>query len=93
MNVLIALLVTVTMASVYFCDVRYTRALLANRIYQSGLWGVTGWGAATVGFVIAVKLSMYYLPFEACGVFIGIVTSGKVKNRRNNEASNGVSSV
>ncbi len=81
MNILIAILVTVTMAALDFCHAKYTRAMLDNRIYHAAFWSVGQWSSATVGFVVAVKLSMWYLPFEALGLFLGTLLGGKRVNK------------
>jgi hypothetical protein len=76
-KVLIALLVTVTMAGVDFCHARYTRALLSGRVVHAAIWSVGQWGAATVGFVVALKISVWYLPFEALGLFMGTLLGAR----------------
>ena len=77
MNVLLALLVTVTMAGVDYCHAKYTRAMLEGRVYHAAFWSVGQWSAASVGFVVAVKVSMWYLPFEALGLFCGTILGGR----------------
>lgn len=77
MNPGIAILVTVTMAGVDFCLARYTRAMLEGRVMHAAFWSVGQWSAATVGFVVAVKLSIWYLPFEGLGLFLGTLLGGK----------------
>ena len=71
MNPLICLLVTLTMAGVDFCHAQYTRALITGHPFQASLWSVAQWTCASVGFVVAVKISIYYLPFEALGLMVG----------------------
>lgn len=83
MSVLLAILVTLTMIGVDYCHARYTRAMMAGRVLPSALWSVGQWCAATAGFVIAVKVSMWYLPFEALGLFIGTVLGAqRIKEQR-----------
>lgn len=81
MTILIAVLVTVTMAGVDYCHARYTRAMIAGHVHPAALWSVGQWSCASVGFVVAVKLSMWYLPMEAIGLYAGTVLGAK---RRNN---------
>ena len=82
MNVFIAILVTATMAGVDYCHARYVCALLENRIYRAALWSVGQWMAASVGFVVAVKISMWYLPFEAAGLFFGTLLGARRKREQ-----------
>lgn len=70
-SVLLAILVTCTMAALDYCHARYTRCMLAGKALAASLWSVGQWMAASVGFVVAVKVSVWYLPFEAVGLFIG----------------------
>lgn len=77
MFVLIALLVTACMAAVDYCHARYTRAMMASCVTEAALWSVGQWMAASVGFVVAVKISMWYLPFEALGLFLGTLLGGR----------------
>ena len=75
---LIALLVTVCMAGVDFCHARYTRAMMEGRVLHAAFWSVGQWSAASVGFVVAVKISIWYLPFEALGLFLGTLLGGRL---------------
>lgn len=76
MNILIALAVTACMAGVDYCLARYTRAMIAGHTLKAALWSVGQWSAASVGFVVAVKISIWYLPFEALGLFLGTLLGG-----------------
>lgn len=71
MNVLIAFLVMITMAGVDYCHAQYTRSLISGHAFVTSLWSVAQWTCASVGFVVAVKISIYYLPFEALGLMVG----------------------
>lgn len=77
MSILIAIMVTATMTGVDFCLARYTRAMLEGRVLNAACWSVGQWGCATVGFVVAVKLSIWYLPFEGLGLFLGSWLGGR----------------
>ena len=77
-----ALLVTVTMAMVDFAHAKYSLAMVEVRrggrsyLHQAARWSVVQWGAAAVGFVVAVRVSMWFLPFEAAGLYIGTWLGG-----------------
>jgi hypothetical protein len=81
MNILTAILVTVTMAAVDYCHANYNGAMMARRTVQAAFWSVGQWAAAAVGFVVAVKISMWYLPFEALGLFVGTLLGARRVNR------------
>lgn len=76
-NVVIGILVMITMGGVDYCNVQHTRCLLNGRAVMSSLWSVAQWTCASVGFVVAVKLSIYYLPFEALGLALGTYIGAK----------------
>lgn len=76
-----ALLVTATMATVDFAHAKYALAMFEHRrsgvsIHAAARWSVVQWSAASIGFVVAVKVSMWFLPFEAAGLYIGSVLGG-----------------
>lgn len=85
MNVLIAILVTITMAGVDYCHARYALAMAHRDEHNkpdpqavgAALWSIGQWSCASVGFVVAVKLSMWYLLFEAVGLFAGTMLGAR----------------
>lgn len=85
MSVLLAILVFFTMAGVDFCHAKYVRAMLAGKALPAAFWSVGQWMAASVGFVIAVKVSMWYLIFEAMGLFVGSLL-GTLRMKEHNPA-------
>lgn len=86
MNIFIAILVTACMICVDYCHARYTRAMITGRVHAAASWSVGQWMAASVGFVVAVKLSVWYLPFEGLGLYIGtFLGARRVRNTLNNE--------
>ncbi len=68
---LLALAVFVTTAAVDYAHARYARARDEGRALAASLWSMTQWSATTVGFVVAVRVSFCYLPFEALGLGAG----------------------
>lgn len=45
-------------------------------IHVAGRWSVLQWSAASVGFVVAVRISVWYLPFEGIGLLLGTLLGG-----------------
>ena len=89
MNAFIALLVTAAMGGVDFCHARYVKALTSGRVLNAAFWSVGQWSAASIGFVVAVKISIWYLPFEALGLFLGTLLGGRRKSRNTCTCSKG----
>lgn len=84
----LAALVTATMAAVDFAHARYALAMVEVRRLQdqgrawrrelvaAAAWSVLQWGSASVAFVVTVKVSLWFLPFEALGLFAGTLIGG-----------------
>lgn len=45
-------------------------------LHAASRWSVVQWGAATVGFVVAVKVSIWFVPFEGLGLKLGTLLGG-----------------
>lgn len=54
-----------------FAHTRYVMAVHERNRHRAALWSVVQWSAATIGFVVAIKVSLYLLPFEAAGLYLG----------------------
>lgn len=67
----LGLAVLVSSAAIDYAHARYVQALGAGRRHGAARWSVVQWAAASVGFVIAVKVSVWLLPFEAAGLYLG----------------------
>lgn len=64
----LALAVTASSASLDFAHAHYQAA--PDRV-RAGMWSVAQWAAATVGLVVAVRVSWWLIPFEPLGLFLG----------------------
>ena len=71
MTPLWCLLVFVSSALIDYAHARYVGALGASDPHRAGRWSVVQWAGATCGFVIAVKVTFWALPFEAAGLYVG----------------------
>lgn len=67
----LAALITAACACVDYAATRYIKAVQARSRKDAALWSVLQWGAASVGFIVAIKVSLYLLPFEALGLALG----------------------
>lgn len=54
-----------------FAHARYVRAMSENRVLHAANWSVIQWGAGCIGFVIALKVTLWLMPFEALGLYVG----------------------
>ncbi len=68
---LIAVSVFLSAFLIDFAHAKYTAAAVAQAKWRASIWSVIQWSAASIGFAVAVKVSLWYLPFEGLGLFLG----------------------
>jgi hypothetical protein len=68
---LLALAVFASAAALDYAHVRYVAACTTNRAARAANWSVIQWTAGTIGFAVAVKVSLWFLPAEALGLWFG----------------------
>ena len=66
-----ACLVFVASCTIDFAHTRYVQAVTAGRRHQAAAWSVLQWMAASIGFVVAIRVTMWVLPLEAAGLYVG----------------------
>ncbi len=67
----LGLLVLVSSAAIDYAHARYAYARDAGWRWRAAAWSTAQWCGACVGFLVAVKVSLWLLPFEAAGLAIG----------------------
>jgi hypothetical protein len=78
----------VTMACVDYAHARYNHALADARRgvvgaeHRAGCWSVGAWIPATICFVVAVKVSLWMLPFETIGLYVGSRWGARFRDAR-----------
>ena len=86
-TILLAILVFTAAVSLDFCHARYVQSVQANRACMAAMWSVLQWSAATVAFVVAVKVSLWLLPFEAIGLAVGTLLGMRARLPTTNSGS------
>jgi hypothetical protein len=71
MMILLAIAVFASAFLIDFAHARYALARDQGDRVRASLWSVAQWCSASVGFAVAVKVSLWYLPFEGAGLFLG----------------------
>lgn len=71
MGVLLMVLVFLSALGVDLAHVQAVRAITEQRSLRAAVWSTLQWGAACVGFVIAVKVTLWALVAEGSGLFLG----------------------
>jgi len=79
-ELVLCVLVGVAAACADLAHVIYAARRDAAQAHAAARWSVAQWAAMTVGFVVAVRVSMVALPFEAAGMYAG--TWLAIKSRR-----------
>jgi len=81
-DVLVGLAVFLAAVTINFSGARLDIALRERRRLAASNWSVAQWAAAALVFVIAVKESLWFLPLEAAGLWIGtFIGTGKCQGR------------
>ena len=73
MTPLLCLLVLVSATLIDFAHARCVVAIAQRAPYRAAFWSLLQWAGATVGFIVAVKVTFWVLPFEALGLYLGTV--------------------
>jgi hypothetical protein len=75
---LLAIAVFASAFLIDFAHAKYARDRDLGLRVRASLWSVAQWCAASIGFAVAVKVSLWYLPFEGAGLFMGtFIAMGK----------------
>lgn len=80
-TVLLAIVVFLSALALDFCATRYVRAVARDDAHRAAIWSVLQWSSSLVGFLVAFKVTLWMLPVEALGLWVGTHLSmrGKVK--------------
>lgn len=71
MTPLLCFIVLLSATLIDYAHARCVVAIADRAPHRAALWSIVQWGGATVGFIIAVKVTFWVLPFEAAGLYIG----------------------
>ena len=81
-TVTIGLLVFASSTLIDFANTRYILAVSDNKAYRAGVWSVLQWLSGLVGFLVAIKITLWMLPIEMCGLYVGTVISLRTSRGR-----------
>lgn len=73
----IGIVVLVSSAAIDYTHVRYAAARDAGQRWCAAHWSAAQWAAASISFLVAVKVSVWLLPFEALGLWLGTFVAVK----------------
>lgn len=59
----------------------WRKTFWTRNLTRAAVWSVLQWGAAGVAFAVTVKVSLWFMPFEAVGLFWGTIFGGSQRPR------------
>jgi hypothetical protein len=71
LTVATCLLVFACSTLIDYAHTQCVKAIGEHARRRAALWSVIQWSGATVGFLVAIKITLWALPFEAAGLFVG----------------------
>ncbi len=77
--ILLAIAVFFSAAILDYCNTKYVLNVAEGNAVKAGLWSVFQWLSSLVGFLIVVKVTLWLLPVEAIGLFVGTWFSMRAK--------------
>jgi hypothetical protein len=67
----LGLLVFAASAGIDFANTRYVQAVGRTATHAAARWSVLQWSMSLVGFVVAIKHTLWMLPIECLGLYVG----------------------
>ena len=74
-SLLLAVAVFLSSMTIDYTNVKYVRAVTEDRAYAAAGWSLAQWTASLLGFLVAVKVTLWLLPAEMLGLWCGCVWS------------------
>lgn len=68
---LLAVLVFVSAVGIDWTGTKYVLAVGQGERHRAAAWSVCQWMAGLVGFLVAIKVTLWLLPVEAFGLYLG----------------------
>jgi hypothetical protein len=75
MSIWLFLVVFVSATCLDYCHGNYIMAVEKREAWYAALWSSLQWCAGVIGFLVAVKISLWALPAEVLGLTVGTVLS------------------
>jgi hypothetical protein len=85
LTIFIGVLVFFSAVGIDFANTRYVQAVGEKDTHRAARWSVLQWLSSLVGFIVAVKITMWMLPVEMLGLYVG--TWWSMRNNRNKDDS------
>lgn len=70
-SIALGLIVFASSFAIDLANTNFVQQVQNRNAFSAAMWSVVQWGASVVGFVIAIKISFWYLPIEALGLATG----------------------
>lgn len=84
---LVGVAVFLSAAMIDYANTKYVLAVGARKTHLAARWSVLQWISSLVGFIVAVKLTLWMLPVEMAGLYVGTYLS--LRGREQSEPPQG----
>src|SRR5260221_10499661 len=84
---LLCLVVFVSSAVIDYAHARCIVAISDCAGHRAARWSITQWAGSTIGFIIAVKVTFWVIPFEAAGLYTGTLLAIAKPNQHRHAAT------
>lgn len=83
LTIVIGIVVFFSAVGIDFANTRYVQAVGDKDPHRAARWSVLQWVSSLVGFIVAVKITLWMLPVEMLGLYVG--TWWSMRNSRNKQ--------
>lgn len=80
--IILGVVVFVSSACIDFANTRYVRAVGDDEANKAALWSILQWVSSLVGFLVAVKITLWMLPVEMLGLYVGTLVSMRTRGNK-----------
>ncbi len=87
MTSLLCLLVFLSATLIDYGHARCVVAINEGAAHRAACWSIVQWAGATIGFIIAVKVTFWVLPFEGAGLYLGTLLAISRKSSAKSRAT------
>lgn len=64
-----------------YAHAHYVRNSIIGQAHRASQWSIIQWAAGCLGLVLAFKVSLYLLPFEGLGLYVGSYLGIRQQNK------------
>jgi hypothetical protein len=93
MTALLGLVVFASAVAIDFAHARCIVAIGGGAGQRAARWSIVQWAASTVGILVAFKVTLWVLPCEASGLYVGTLLAVRTQRRHQLRAERSLSAA